>query len=174
MKLNLDKLKELNDMNDEEMNQLMLGSGKGFTGASTPRMNHEIIRILTELPLILNKKKKNKKEKKKRHKMDKVNVNNQNGLSFRENTISNKLKEKEEMKYEHPNNVIVQSKQMEMSETEKQLIKTSKIVHNIKPFKYSLNPYQSEQVAQYELPQDDIKEFKMWIYGMDWQDFMDF
>merc|ERR1712096_566567 len=94
---------------------LLLGD-RAFTGQSTGRMNHEIIRILTELPLILKREDKEKAAKSKQNESAKQNEANKEKRPgtqkppFLKKTISHTLKEKETVKFERSKS---QSRKME-------------------------------------------------------------
>merc|ERR1712096_334862 len=75
-RLNLKKVKKQRAAEQELDRSTLLLGDRAFTGQSTGRMNHEIIRILTELPLILKREDKEKAAKSKQNESTKQNEAN--------------------------------------------------------------------------------------------------
>merc|ERR1712096_292032 len=100
-RLNLKKVKKQRAAEQELDRSTLLLGDRAFTGQSTGRMNHEIIRILTELPLILKREDKEKAAKSKQS--ESTRQEKKAGTQkppFLNKTISHILKEKEMVKYE--------------------------------------------------------------------------
>ena len=103
MTLNFDNLEAMQSELDKQLMALQLDE-RFNTGISTGRMNHEVIRIITELPIILTQKARIEKTKKRQQKAgDNVVCSAELAMNVGEKSKENK--------YEHPNNIIAQAKE---------------------------------------------------------------
>ena len=87
--------------------------------------------------------------------------------SFRDSTVSFTLKEHKKMTYEHPNVAIMAAHNLEMKGKEGDEIRMK-----ISKWKKKADKKEREWAKKHPFEQDDVREFKMWIYGPDWQQHM--
>lgn len=136
LRLDLKRLNGSNlNENDEDLANLLCSSS--LCGASVDRMNHEIIRILTELPIELNKQRL-------RNKYGRMWLAKLNDKKFMDETVKNVLKRKE-------------STQQSQFESD---------IGN-EPYSLIVNQGNKATNAVHE-----VAQFKMWVHGDEWSDFM--
>ena len=170
-----------------------------ISATSTGRMNQEIIQILTELPLILKQKSKKIMKQRMRKRLHPAmrrnesrkhiakrktgsaigeDVSARSGRStsteshktprFLDSTVSFTLKEKEQiLRHEHPNVALLAAQDLEKKAVSGRV--GEEIKEKILRWKRKADQKQAALAKVTPYGQDDVKEFKMWIYGADWE-----
>ncbi len=159
-------------------------------------MNQEIIHILTELPLILKQKSKKimkqrmkrklhpamRRNESRRHIVKQMAVGKEEDESltaavvvddsktprtFLDSTVSFTLKEKEQItRHQHPNVALLAAQDFERNAAVGNV--GEDIEESISRWKRKADQKQEAMAKTEPFGHDDVREFKMWIYGADW------